>query len=74
MSSEEGVRLMRLRRRAGLSQIELAEALGVNNQTVSNWEKGHRALKLSPVMMLNLCKALQCSLEELAGEFSESAK
>lgn len=35
-----GERIALLRRRAGLSQPQLAERLGVRTATVSNWERG----------------------------------
>ena len=33
-------RIYNLRKRRGLSQAQLAEALGVSRQTVSKWERG----------------------------------
>lgn len=37
-----GKRLRHLRKREGLSQIELANRLGIPNQNVSNYERGFR--------------------------------
>lgn len=36
-----GKRISVLRRKAGLSQTDLAEKLGVTSQTVSKWERGN---------------------------------
>lgn len=36
-------KLMRLRKKQGLSQQEVAASLGVSRQTVSNWEAGQGA-------------------------------
>ncbi len=55
-----------LRLRAGVTQREVALALGVTVTTVQNWEAGRRELKLNPKDMLTLCFVLNCSLEELA--------
>lgn len=53
------------RRRAGLSQVELADLLGVRQSSVSQWERG--ATKPSTTHLLNLAARLGCSLVELAG-------
>jgi transcriptional regulator with XRE-family HTH domain len=53
------------RRRAGLSQVELAELLGVRQSSVSQWERG--STKPSTVHLLSLATRLGCSLVELAG-------
>lgn len=58
------------RRRAGLSQVELAELLGVRQSSVSQWERGNT--KPSTVHLLTLAARLGCSLVELAG-VSEAA-
>ncbi|OUL23040.1 transcriptional regulator [Nostoc sp. RF31YmG] len=68
MSSKYGDVIMRLRARAGLTQRQVAEALGMTVQTVSNWENGVRIPKLSPKETISLCRVLNCSLEELADE------
>lgn len=52
------------RRRAGLSQAELAEALGVRQSSVSQWERG--STKPSTVHLLALTSALNCSLLDFA--------
>lgn len=68
MDLSEGEQIMRLRERVGLTQRQVAEALGKTDQTVSNWENGVRAPKLTPRETLVLCRVLKCTLEELAGE------
>jgi transcriptional regulator with XRE-family HTH domain len=53
------------RRRAGLSQVELAKLLGVRQSSISQWERG--STKPSTVHLLALAARLGCSLAELAG-------
>lgn len=71
--SSDGEQIMRLRNRAGLTQRQVADALGKTDQTVSNWENGVRVPRLTPPETLALCRVLRCSLEELAGELGEIA-
>jgi len=52
------------RRRAGLSQAELAELLGVRQSSVSQWERG--STKPSTVHLLALTAALKCSLVDFS--------
>lgn len=40
------------RRKAGLSQEELAEKIGVSRQAVSKWETGESVPELSKIVML----------------------
>lgn len=68
MDLNEGEQIMRLRERVGLTQRQVAEALGKTDQTISNWENGVRTPKLTPRETLALCRVLKCTLEELAGE------
>ena len=58
-----GEKIRRLREERGLSQEELAEALDVSRQTVSNWEND----KATPdaVKLGLLCKALGVSADEM---------
>jgi transcriptional regulator with XRE-family HTH domain len=59
------------RRRAGLSQVELAALLGVRQSSVSQWERG--STKPSTLHLLALAAKLGCSLTELAGAAETTA-
>lgn len=61
-----GERIKALRRRAGLSQEQVAEQVGVSRQAVAKWEAGHSAP--STENLRKLAQVLQVGLEELAGE------
>lgn len=55
--------IKRLRSSQGVSQTQLAEAIGVTRQTVSNWEKG---ISYPDARMLEqLANALHCQMDEL---------
>lgn len=53
------------RREKGYTQSQIAEVLGVSDQTISNWERG----KSIPVFTLNqmdlLCKEFDCNFSEI---------
>ncbi len=68
-----GRELMRLRKRLGLTQKQVADAVGVTDQTVSNWEAGRFEPRLTISQMQALCRVLQCSLDELPN-FSDTEK
>lgn len=55
-----------LRESLNMTQRELANAIGVTDQTISNWERGVHMPKLTPRQMANLCKAARLSIEEIA--------
>jgi len=57
--------IARLRLRAGLKQIDLALAIGVRSQTISNWEMGRDVPTLPFSRLEALTKALKCSVEDL---------
>ena len=58
-----GVRLAALRRERGMTQLELAERMGVTDKAVSKWE---RDLSLPDAASLpRLAEALAVSMEEL---------
>jgi DNA-binding XRE family transcriptional regulator len=60
-----GRELMRLRKRLGLTQKQVADAISVTDQTVSNWEAGRFEPRLTISQIQALCRVLQCSLDEI---------
>jgi len=66
LSFGEWLQLKRRRHIPKLTQEDLANALTVSIQTISNWETSTGAPKLLPQQTQSLCRILGCSLEELA--------
>lgn len=58
-----------LRQRAGLTQQEVAVALGKSVSTVSQWERGLKPPTLTLSETLRLLRLYQCTLEEAAEAF-----
>lgn len=56
--------LKRKRKDLRMSQVELAERVGVSNRTISEWEKGSREPTL--FLLEALADFFECSLDELA--------
>lgn len=55
-----------LRRRSkGLTQDQIASALGVSAQTISNWEKARSVPSLTIKQVRDLCNILDCSLADI---------
>lgn len=63
---------MSLRLKAGLTQKAIADALGVTEQTVRNWERGKVPARLTLGQTKLLCRLLGKSLDELPDNFSDS--
>lgn len=61
-----------LRLEAGLTQRDIAEALGVSEQTVRNWEQGKHSPKLTIPQVKKLCQLLKKPLDELPDNFGPS--
>jgi transcriptional regulator with XRE-family HTH domain len=59
-------KIAELRRAVGMTQRQLADAVGVTESTVSNWEQGRNALKQLE-QFAKLCKVLKCSPDDLVG-------
>lgn len=62
---EQESALARLRRIHDVTQKQVADALGVTVQTISNWEVGRVEPKLTIRQFKALLKILQCSADEL---------
>lgn len=61
-----GEKLLKLRKKFGFSQQELADKLSVTRQTISNWECGQGARTLDKAA--ELAAIYQLSLNDLVGE------
>ena len=59
------IHLKELRRRAGLSQDEIAERLGIKKSRYGTWERGERMLSLKQAYDCAL--VLGCTIDEIAG-------
>ena len=58
IDAEIGARLAEVRRRCGLTQRQLAKAIGVTLTTVQNWERGRTGLPAK--RLAALANALHC--------------
>ena len=67
--SEMGKKLFEARKRAGLSQKEIAEALSVTQQYVAGWERQGKSLRLD--LLIKLAQLLNTSIDELMGSNGE---
>ena len=64
-AKENKSKLELLRQKAGLTRWQVAEALGVNLNTVKGWEAGYGEPQLTIAQTKILVDILQCSLDEL---------
>jgi transcriptional regulator with XRE-family HTH domain len=66
MTAEDSqLTLAELRDRAGLTQRQLADALGVTVTTISNWERRTKEPTMNFAQVKKMTEVLQCSLDEL---------
>lgn len=66
--NKEHSNLMLLRKRAGLSQRQVAQAIDVQTQTVGRWEQGVTP-RLTPSQVKKLLELFDCSLDDLIEAF-----
>ena len=64
------LKLKEIRLRAGLTQVQLAERLGVPQTTLSKWECGSRP---NCDMIRRIAAELHCTTDELLGVEREGA-
>ena len=67
-----GERIAQLRRQHDVTQVQLAEALGVSQQTLQSYEVGRRRIPVSALPVV--AKTLAVSLEELFGQAPQTAR
>ena len=58
-------KIMQARKKAGMSQIDLADAMGVSRQSVSKWETGEANPEISK--LTQLARTLGVSVDWLLG-------
>lgn len=67
-----GARIASLRKAQSITQVQLAEALEISQQTMNAYEMGHRRVPVSALP--RLARTLGVSVEELLGDDSAAAK
>ncbi len=67
-----GRRIAERRKELGMTQVQLAEQLGVAQQTMAHYEAG--ALRVAVALLSPLSHTLDMTLEELVGETRKAAK
>ena len=67
-----GSRVAQLRKDHGLTQVQLAQALGISQQMVASYEVGRRRIPVS--MLQALAKALSVEVDMLLGDESAKAR
>lgn len=67
-----GERIASLRRANDVTQVQLAEALGVSQQTLQSYEVGRRRIPVSALPVV--ARTLSVTLEELFGEGQQAGR
>ena len=67
-----GARVAELRKAKNITQIQMAELLGVSQQTINSYEVGRRRIPVSALP--TLATALTISIEEVLGETVTQSK
>jgi len=62
------------RKELGLTQEDIAKALGVTPRTVIYWENGHHEPKLTINQIKQLCRLMKWSIEEVPERFGPLTK
>lgn len=60
---------VKLRRKYGLTQKDVADALGVSEQTIRNWENGRTKPQLTIPQTKALCNLLDLELDAIPDHF-----
>jgi transcriptional regulator with XRE-family HTH domain len=71
VNAEEPITFAYLRKRAGLTQRQIAIAMDVTVGTISQWENGGQRPRLFPEQFQKLLQILKCTLEEFVEAFRQ---
>lgn len=69
LENDQPLTLMKVRLRAGMTQKEFADLLGVTISTVSNWERGVQVPRLTFMQTKLIMDASGLSIDDLARAF-----
>lgn len=67
--SDDQLNPVKLRKRIGLTQRQVAQMLDVRQSTVSDWERGVSVPNIPPSKVKRMLEVYQCTLEELIEAF-----
>ncbi|MFN7783493.1 MAG: helix-turn-helix domain-containing protein [Lysobacterales bacterium] len=67
-----GARIAQLRKQQGITQVQLAETLGVSQQTITAYEVGRRRIQVSTLPLI--AQALGVTVEALVAEAPKPKK
>jgi DNA-binding XRE family transcriptional regulator len=67
------VGFVKRRKELRLTQLQVANAIGVSPRTVQRWELGESLPELTVLQTFRLCELLRCSIRELAADFYPGA-
>jgi DNA-binding XRE family transcriptional regulator len=67
--STKKVDFVKRRRALKLTQVQVANAIGVSPRTIQRWELGETLPELSILQASKLCSLLKCSIQDLASDF-----
>ncbi len=70
--NDQPLTLMKVRKRAGLTQRQFADILGVTISTVSNWERGVQVPRLTFGQTKIIMDRSGLTIDELAEAFSNT--
>lgn len=71
VNAEEPITFAYLRKRAGLTQRQIAIAMDVTVGTISQWENGGQRPRLFPEQFEKLLQILDCTFEEFVEAFRQ---
>lgn len=72
VKEEIATNLLFYRKKSKLTQKELADRIGVKNNTISQWENGTNSIDVE--VLFNICEVLEVSVSDMYGSFSNTTE